>query len=236
MIVSSDKENAAGFHEMAEQIRRNRQRDEYDERDLKRWKEALDELKHNVSKPYIPNNKQYTGPPFIMPIGVNQQDKFDREYRDVCIKEEGQLACHKFNLFGNSGEIRGKREYNFGVHRIQLKIEHLDAFPWWFFGIISKFTPMRKDSHRSSSTYGWAGHDEIYMNGKDSKNLSGYISDYSKGDIIELIIDCDNRRIHMKNLRSAKFHEMNVDLTHCPFPWMIHLNLFHIQTCIRICS
>jgi hypothetical protein len=93
---------------------------------------------------------------------------------------------------------------------------------------------MQLSSHNSPSAYGWAGNNEVYMKGQCLKNVNWFISDYSKGDTIELIFDCDHLIIRMNNLRSNKSHEMIVDLTYCPFPWMVHLNLFHIQTRIRI--
>ncbi|CAF4602963.1 unnamed protein product, partial [Rotaria socialis] len=80
---------------------------------------------------------------------------------------------------------------------------------------------------------GWAGHNEVYMNGKCSKNVNGYTSDYSKGDVIELILDCDHHLIRMTNIRSTKSYEINVDLKDCPFSWMLPLNIFHHETRIR---
>ncbi|CAF4708135.1 unnamed protein product [Rotaria socialis] len=81
---------------------------------------------------------------------------------------------------------------------------------------------------------GWAGHNDVYMNGKCSKNVNGYTSGYSRDDVIELILDCDHHPIRMTNIRSTKSYEINVDLKDCRFPWMLHLNLFHHETRIRI--
>ncbi|CAF1492260.1 unnamed protein product [Adineta steineri] len=234
MIVSNDEENIGNIHKIVEQLHQNQRDGNYDERDLVIWKEKLDKLKEIVSKPNISVKEKKIESSFINEIRVNERDVFDQTCGDVHIKEENQLACHNFNLFGSHGEIRGKREYSNGIHRIRLKIETLDMRPWWFFGIISKSTPMQSNSTKSLSAYGWAGKNETFMNGQISKNMNGYIGDYLKDDIIELILDCNHRIIRMNNLRSTKSYELNVDLTHCPFPWMIHLNLFHIQTRIRI--
>ncbi|CAF1415233.1 unnamed protein product [Adineta steineri] len=234
MIVSNQEENIGNIHKIEEQIHQNKPDDNFDERDLAIWKEKLDKLKKIISKSNISVKEQKIESSFINEIHVNERDVFDQTCGDVHIKEENQLACHNFNLFGSHGEIRGKREYSNGIHRIRLKIENLDPYPWWFFGIISKSTPMQSNSTKSLSAYGWAGKNETFMNGQISKNMNGYTSDYLKDDIIELILDCNHRTIRMNNLRSTKSYKLNIDLTHCPFPWMIHLNLFHIQTRIRI--
>ncbi|CAF1300610.1 unnamed protein product [Adineta steineri] len=234
MIVTNEEENIGNIHKIEEQIHQNKPDDNFDERDLVIWKEKLDKLKEIVSKPNISVKEQQIESSFINEIRANERDVFDQTCGDVHIKEENQLACHNFNLFGSYGEIRGKKEYSNGTHRIRLKIQYLDIHPWWFFGIISKSTRMQSNSTKSSSAYGWAGKNETFMNGQISQNMNGYTSDYLEDDIIELILDCNHRIIRMNNLRSTKSYELNIDLTHCPFPWMIHLNLFHIQTRIRI--
>ncbi|CAF2996828.1 unnamed protein product, partial [Rotaria sp. Silwood2] len=233
-ISSTNEENSAYTREIAEQLQRTQQNHDFDERDLMKWKARLDELTLSITKPNISVDEQQSENPFITKIFVNEKDHFEQICGLVCIEEDGHLARHKFNLFGGCGEIRGKRQYSIGIHRIRFKIEQLDAQPWWFLGIISKSTPMQQNSQNSPSAYGWAGHNEVYMNGQCLKNTNGYISEYSKGDIIELILDCDHRLIRMINIRSMKSYETNVDLSQCPFPWMIHLNLFHMQTRIRI--
>ena len=188
----------------------------------------------NVSKLDLYIDKQQSENDFITNLLAKEKDTFERTYGPVYIKENGQLASHNFTVFPVSGEIRGRRQYNSGMHRIRLEIDNLDVHPWWFFGIISTSTAMKEKSYQSNSSFGWAGPNEIYMNGKCSKNVNGYTSDYSKGDVIELILDCDHHLIRMTNIRSTKSYEINIDLKDCPFPWMLHLNLFHHQTRIRI--
>ena len=187
-----------------------------------------------VEKLDIYVDEQKSTDPFIMKIFASEKDMFEQTCGDVCIQDNGLLACHTFNLFGNSGELRGKKQYRVGVHRIRFKIDNLDIYPWWFFGIISKSASMQTNSECLSSAYGWAGHDYVYVNGKPFKKMNGYTSDYSTGDIIELTIDCEHHQIQMTNIRSKKSNEININLSHCPLPWMLHLNLFHIQTRIRI--
>ncbi|CAF0903740.1 unnamed protein product [Adineta ricciae] len=222
------------FQEMKEEIRHRQSNDDFDERNLKKWRHTLDKLKTDISRIDIIVDAKHQNFPLVNSIFINLQDRFDQKCGDVHIEDDGHLACHNFNLFGSSGEIRGKNRYTSGTYRLYLHIQHLDMHPWWFFGIISESTPMQPNSHNSSSSYGWAGHNEVYMHGHCQKDVNGYVSDYAQGDTIELILKCDQRMIRMNNFRSKKSYTIEVDTKHCPFPWMIHLNLLHIQTRIRI--
>ncbi|UJR38771.1 hypothetical protein I4U23_031436 [Adineta vaga] len=226
MIASDDIQQEIKIEKINEQIRNDQHNDGFDE--------PLSELEENIFQTNIKIDQNKQDLPLVNNIYVNLQDIFNQKYGDVCIGENGHLACHNFNIVPSSGEIRGKRKYSIGTYRIRLKIEQLDVNPWWFFGIISKSTRMQSNSYTSLSAYGWAGHNEVYMYGSCKKNVNGYESDYATGDIIELILECDHRRIRMHNFRSKKSYEIAIDLEHCPFPWMIHLNLFHIQTRIKI--
>ena len=234
LIKSRNEENLLRTRELVEKLQKSQQTENFDERNLTKWKQELNELKLLVSQLDIYVDEQKSTDPFIMKIFASEKDVFEQTCGDVCIQDNGLLACHTFNLFGNSGELRGKKQYRVGVHRIRFKIDNLDIHPWWFFGIISKSASMQTNSECLSSAYGWTGHDYVYVNGKPFKKMNGYTSDYSTGDIIELTIDCEHHQIQMTNIRSKKSNEININLSHCPLPWMLHLNLFHIQTRIRI--
>ena len=236
LIMSRNKENATCIREVSQKIGQGRQDDGFNEQDLTKWKKTLDELKKMISKPRIKVNEKQSENPFIMKIYVDEYNRFAKTCGMVLIEQDGHLARHAPALFSSHGEIRGEQQYSTGLHRIQLKIDQLDLLPWWFFGIISKSTAMQSHSYKSSTAYGWAGNNEVYMNGECLKNINGYTSDYAKGDVIEIILDCDHHLIHMFNIRSKKSHEINVDLSHCPFPWVLHLNLLHMHTRIRIDS
>ena len=233
-IKSNIRENIISGQEIAQQIRENRPDDTFDEKDLIRWQQQLNELKEISLKPYISIDKRYVQSSLISNMSVNERDTFDRICGNAHIQDNNQLACHNKALFGSSGEIRERREYRTGIHRIRLKIEELDPCPWFFFGIISKSIPMQENSQNSATAYGWAGYNEVYVNGQRMKNMNEYKSDYKKEDIIELILDCNRRVLRMINLRSTKSYEITVGRTQCPLPWLIHLNLFHPQTQVRI--
>ncbi len=233
-IESNTQDNKMCARVIAEQIREVQLDDAFDEKNLIRWQQQLNELKEISLKSYISIDKQQIQSHLISNMLVNERDTFDRICGNTHIQDDGQLACHNKALFGSPGEIRGKREYRIGIHRIRFRIEELDPYPWFFFGIISKCTPMQENSQNSATAYGWAGNNEVYVNGKCMKDLNEYNSNYAKADVIELILDCDHRLIRMINLRSTKSYEVTVDLTQCPFPWMLHLNLFHPQTRLRI--
>ncbi|CAF2092598.1 unnamed protein product [Rotaria magnacalcarata] len=204
LIALNNGKTTSCVHKITQELKQDRQNHGFDERDLNKWKKKLDELKLNVSKSDLYIDEQQSENDFITNLLAKEKESFERVCGPVSIKENVQLASHNFNIFPISGEF------------------------------VAEDNIILENSYQSNSSYGWAGHNEVYTNGKCSKKVNGYTSDYSKGDVIELTLDCDHHLIRMANIRSTKSYEINVDLKDCPFPWMLHLNLFHHQTRIRV--
>lgn len=171
---------------------------------------------------------------FISEIQLHETDSFSECCGNVRIENNGMKAVHNFNIFPSYGEFRGKRNYFTGTHRIRLLIEKLDINPWFFFGIASNSIKISPSSFENVSSYGWAGNHEVFIGGKMHKRYNGYISDYKEDDVIYLSLDCQNMRIHMLNVRSKQSSTIVVDIEECRLPWRLQINLFHIQTRIRI--
>lgn len=55
-----------------------------------------------------------------------------------------------------------------------------------------------------------------------------------QNDIVDLLIDCDQRTIKLKNERTKEIIELSVDINKCPFSWQFHLNLYATNTQVRI--
>ena len=109
LIKSRNEENSLRTRELVEKLQKSQQTQNFDERNLTKWKQELNELKLLVSKLDIYVDEQKSTDPFIMKIFASEKDMFEQTCGDVCIQDNGLLACHTFNLFGNSGELRGKK-------------------------------------------------------------------------------------------------------------------------------
>ncbi|CAF5052268.1 unnamed protein product, partial [Rotaria sp. Silwood1] len=86
---------------------------------------------------------------------------FKQCFGDIRIEENGFVVSHGTSM--SSGEVRGGNEYTSSRYRLRFKIEKPST--WIFIGIISKTTPVQKDSYRSLSSYGWIAHHHDYTGG-----------------------------------------------------------------------
>ncbi len=165
----------------------------------------------------------------------NYEDIFENCLDGVTIEDNGRLIIH--NKSNHPIEVRGKSEYSSGVHQFRLQIEKNPLETWIFFGIISKLTPMTKHSYESSSAYGWADYNDVFLAGiRQNNHTSGQFSHTRENDIILLIFDCDKRKISYTNERNQYNQELNINLNKCPFPWQLHINLFGKDDQVRLLS
>jgi len=219
------------LQQMSNDLRQGREENDFSEIDLRQWIEKLEELNNEVLNPNnITIREDSTA--LISNIRIDRQDTsdvFERVCGDARTEENGRLAVK--DDFGSHTEIRGKNEYNTGRHTLQFRIEQLTQGGWIFFGIISKSEPMRAYSYSSPSNYGWATAHHTYVSGQ---NIGGQTIEMIEKDIITLLIDCNQRKIELKNERSNLKLELPVDINKCSFPWQFHLNLCTANTRVRI--
>jgi hypothetical protein len=159
----------------------------------------------------------------------NTLDVLEHAHSNARIEDNGRLIIKDSS--NSHTEIRGRKEYSFGRHILRFRIEYLTGNPWIFFGITTKSEPVKGPSFKSSSSYGWATKDQIYVGGI---NIGGSTIEIIQNDTIILIIDCDKRKIELKNERTNRCVDMTVNLNRCPFPWQLHLNLYASNTRLRI--
>jgi hypothetical protein len=219
--------------DITNQLRQARDDDDFIEIDLDQWTQKLDELEKKMidSKAILIEENSES---FVRKIHVEYDDPsdiFQYVCGDIQIKENGYLIV-KDDWIGFS-EVLGKKDYTTGQHRIQFKIEELLKNGWILFGIISKSESMNINSYIAPSSYGWTIRNQIYIAGQYQE---GKNNDIIRKDIITLIIDCDQKKIQMKNERTGRVMELSVDIKKCPFPWKLHFNLLTASTSIRILS
>jgi len=77
------------------------------------------------------------------------------------------------------------------------------------------------------TSYGFAGEDGVWCDGRCMTKSNGYKSDFEANDTIELFINCDQRKIRMTNEQTRSTHTLDVDMAKCPFPWKLSVGLLH---------
>ena len=195
---------------------------------LRHSRDKLDKLKIDLTTPdTIKLRKDDDDIAFIsklIVIIIEPNDLFERSAGNIRIEDNGQTIIH--GQWSDHSSVRGKGEYSSGQHRFRFKIEELDPDKWAFFGIVSKNAPIQSISITTSTVYGLAGQDGMSLNGVyQTTNKYGYKSDMEVNDTLELFIDCDHQRIRLTNERTHNSHELNIDITKCPFPWQLILGL-----------
>ena len=174
-------------------------------------------------------NKQKSKSMILSSKNCQNQEKFGEICGDIRVQDQG-YSIEKDDWFGFSQAL-GQRDYLNGRHQIRFRIEKLRRNGWMFFGIISKFESMNINSFSCLSSYGWATQNRIYLAGECLQKDN---DDIINNDIFILTIDCEQRKIQMKNQLTGHIDEILVDINKCPFPWKLHFNLLNGCTSIRL--
>ena len=226
--------NAIGtMKNLTDQFTKAQEEDNFLERDLRQWMETLVQLKKQLDKPPTINIRQ-GGPeiPFISKILISISEIFEKFAGRIAIKDEGKLIV---NTGANGyGTVRSKGEYANGKHRFRFKLEQTTLHQWNLIGIVSKSIPLQPTAFNTPTTFGWISNNFVCLNGKLHADYNGYKSDMEKNDILELLIDCRQRKIRVTNERTNSSHELSVDINQCPFPWQIQVGLYYSKDRIRL--
>jgi hypothetical protein len=221
---------------IADELRQARDDDEFFETDLKQWIDKLERLKKDLAHPLNIQFQQEDNStiPFIskMIVVVPTKETFGRSIGTIQIEDNGRVIVKKQG--SDYATARGKDEYFSGQHQFRFKIEERQGNKWIFIGIISKDVALQAISCKSQSSYGWAGNSQVFLNGALHNGTNGYKSDIAKNDIVQLLIDCDQRIIRLTNERTRSVYELRIETSKCPFPWQFHFNLHYSNDRIRI--
>jgi hypothetical protein len=217
--------------QLSDELRQGREDNDFIETDLRQWTQKLEELKKELLNPKT-ITIQEDSTSLITKIRIGRHDLsdiFERVCGTAQIKENGCLVV-KGSSDGHT-EIRGKSEYSTGRHTLRFQVEQLAQNGWIFFGIISKSEPMKISSYSSPSTYGWSNRKQICVGGQFSEKS---IDDIIQNDTVILLINCDQRKIELKNERTNGTQELFVDINKCPFPWQLHFDPYAANIHVRI--
>jgi hypothetical protein len=222
---------------IANEIKQARSDDEFVETDIQEWIKQLNKLKNDLPKsPTLDIQHDQNAHPLIekIYIDISFNEVFERTLGNIQVEDNNQIIVH--GQSDSYATVRGKSEYYFGQHRLRLKVEQCHSSKWIFVGIISEDACILENSSNSPSVYGWAGPDQVYINGCYNKSFKNYRDDIQKDDILELFIDCDERKIRLTNERSHSSYELDIDVNKCPFPWQLNVIMYFAGDRIRFLS
>ncbi|CAF1187776.1 unnamed protein product [Rotaria sp. Silwood1] len=215
---------------LRQELKKARDDEHFFENDLNKWMIKLNELKNDLIIPQTINiNYDNNTTPFISKIIIKEttdmlNERFEQSFGDIIISDNGTIATH--NTSSCYASVRGKCEYISGKHQIRFQIKHLSNESWAFFGICYKDTTATGCGSIGKTGYGFSGQDNVWHDGSSKKEFNGYKSEFEINDIIELLINCDQRTISLTNQRTHKTHSLDVDITNCPLPWKLTVGLY----------
>jgi hypothetical protein len=220
------------LEQLTQQLKTARDDDHFFENDLKEWIKKLDVLKKDLITPQTISIQYDTSTtPFISKILISQtpgtsDDCFEQAIGNIKITNNGTVIIH--NQTNSHASVRGKCEYSTGEHRLRFTIENLSQYKWIFLGVVSKTAPALATGPAGKTSYAFSGQDTIWRDGVNTSEFNGYKSDLEINDTIELLINCDQRKIRLINERTQKTDNLDVDIDKCPFPWKLSVGLFHL--------
>ena len=222
--------------QLKQQLCRARQDEDFFESDLKEWNNKLGILRKVLAVPITINIAQPEKRPLaILPItfGIcTPSGFFERSTGDIRIEDNGQLILH--GMTSSQAAVRGRDELGWSQHLFRFKIESLTNIEWILFGVISKDAPVQEESYLTASSYGWGGKNQVYINGVENSTHNGYKTDMKMNDTMSLLIDCRQQTLRLTNERTRSTYTLEIDITKCPFPWQLNLNLYNPNDRVRV--
>jgi hypothetical protein len=228
--------------QLSEELRSNRDSDNYSEIDLIQWMKTLILLKNELEKPTRIDLVQKESKDSIHLIKILQLDsrnaviavreQFDEVIGSATLSED-RFTTTAANACSSKSpaNIRGVMVYSSGSHKVHFRIANKTR-NYLFFGIMSSTHQLNDKAFGSLSTYGWWDVEYPFLKGEGpSHNPGGVIK---TGDVITLALDCDHGQISYILHRTKQTEKLKVDLKSCPLPWKF-LIVFSVEgDCVRL--
>ncbi|CAF1225292.1 unnamed protein product [Didymodactylos carnosus] len=245
LINVRKEEMRTNFQVFTDEIGAKRTSGDFVEPDLDKWKQELEKVKHDIdSLENIKVNDHLSTTINMLEVSImpalyyshSGGERFDRVIGDIALSDNGRVATHTGDIFHPNASVYGANRYSSGTHCLSLYIEQMH---WLFFGVISTSTSLKADAYKSSSAYGWVGDNavpvkNVYLKGESGRGYGGYDNDMKQYDIIDIIFDCDEKRIRLVNKRTRKTYEIPIDLNSCPLPWRFVISFYWLGDRVRI--
>jgi hypothetical protein len=211
--------------QLTQQLNKARRDGEFFENDIKDWTEKLDKFQQifdEQQRIQIYQDKNTT--PFISRISLNDDTSnhiFTPPINDIQYdnNRENSIRHHYEDYIG----LKEKGEYSKGEHLLRFKIEQYEPNNAILFGIISKIASKDSDVYENPTFFGWAHNNLVYLGGVSEQNYNGYKTDIKTNDVFLLTMNCDRETISLTNERTRRTYDLDVDITKCPFPWILNV-------------
>lgn len=234
------------MHELTEKMQKARIDDDYVEKDLCNWTMSLEKLKEDVttisSSIHIREDwtQTFLGKIYISEVNssdVKKYEYFGQSFGNIHIQDNGFTAMH-IGPVRSDAFIRGTYEYSTGKYKIHFTVKKKTTEYYFFFGVISKMTSIPHDERdMRKSTYGWRSNGRAITPHVGSQALEDVKDMKSLTTLeLELVVDCNNRKIMYINEKAKTMREMNVDTGLCPFPWQTLFYLYDVGDSIQFVS
>lgn len=151
-----------------------------------------------------------------------ENDVFETKLGNIAFSENGQVCTsndsgHKWTL--------GKNVYSKGINVFQFEVIKLLNNNWMLLGIIDTETNLNNNnSYGAAGYYGWAGSDQVYINGGNNSSKDGYNgkNDFLEKDTIILTLNLEESKLHFKNQRNGKVYSLEIPQNK---KWKVHVNM-----------
>lgn len=168
-----------------------------------------------------------TLPPTSSIVNTVIDERFEDIYRhdeDAIQLVNNGRTCEKIKLL-SFGCALGNHAYSSGLHLIRLQAHGIV-----FLGIRSRNVPPQPDMdawgryYMTPSTYGWSTRGgRIICDGKyENRELARMRRD---NHVFASMLNCDQHRLSLVDEYSNEQDEIEVDITHAPFPWCLFIEL-----------
>jgi hypothetical protein len=113
-----------------------------------------------------------------------------------------------------------------GIHRLRLSIDKFNTpLSWAFIGIISEGIRIENSNYLNRSSFGWHLGRQSIIYDRQTSILHNYDGRHIRqGDVLTIVIDCNQKTIEMKNERTLDTHVIYIDSHFCPLPWLFAVN------------
>ncbi len=129
------------------------------------------------------------------------------------------------------GRISFASQYPYmnGIHHIRLSVDKFNyPLSWAFVGIISEGIRIQNTenlNYLNRSSFGWhLGRQSIIYDRQTSTSHNYDGRNIRQGDILIIIIDCNQKTIEIKNERTLNTHMISINSNYCPLPWLFAIN------------
>ena len=239
---------------LSNELRLNREIDDYTEEDLERWANQLKELRKELDKPsaikiidekcssisLITTTKTETIQNDVSKASsqkaIRSLEKFKEIIGPVILSNNGctAICISKFGLSDGPttySSVCGCLQYASGSCNVRCRL-NTSSGSEVFLGVLNLSQPIIKESSVLKSAYGfWSRGGAVRAGCSDS--VYKKIKTQSNDEVV-LTLDCSSSKIIYVHERSKINSEIDVDLKICPLPWKLVVTLWHPNDKIEI--